>query len=134
LINRIVADDATAAERILFPGFLSEATKTALLTMAQFVVYPSFFEGYGIPVAEAAVLGKFVVCSNTSSLPEVYPQRSFLFDPADLHSFATAMSSAELASKITFLNRLDFSEIWADRQRHSWDATYAVISSWVSEV
>jgi glycosyltransferase involved in cell wall biosynthesis len=132
LMSRIMEVDPNAAKRILFPGFLSEEKKTALLAMAKFVVYPSFFEGYGIPVAEAGVLGKYVVCSNTSSLPEVYPERSFFFDPSDVHSFSAAMQSAELAADITFLNRLDFSEIWADCQARSWDATYKAVARWVS--
>lgn len=133
LMSRILEIDPNATKRILFLGFLSEAKKTALLSMAKFVVYPSFFEGYGIPVAEAGVLGRYVVCSNTSSLPEVYPERSFFFDPSDVHSFSAAMHSAELASDITFLDRLDFSEIWADCQSRSWDATYGAVADWVSE-
>lgn len=84
-----------AADRIVFAGFLSEREKTALILNAAFCVYPSFFEGYGLPVLEAAVLGRLTVCSNTSSLPEVAPEASILFDPFDPDSFADALAEAE---------------------------------------
>lgn len=133
LMSRLEVIDANALDRVQFAGFLSESRKLALLAMSKFVVYPSFFEGYGIPVAEAAVLGKYVVCSNTSSLPEVYPERSFYFEPGDVHSFASAVEAAQLATDITFLDRLDFSEIWSDHQSRSWDHTYKAVADWVRE-
>ncbi|WP_043285008.1 glycosyltransferase [Paraburkholderia oxyphila] len=133
LMKRLEAIDRNAVSRVKFSGFLSESQKLSLLSMAKFVVYPSFFEGYGIPVAEAGVLGKYVVCSNTSSLPEVYPERSFFFDPADVHSFAAAIDAAELAANITFLDRLDFSEIWSDYETRSWGRTYECVANWIHE-
>ncbi len=84
-----------ATDRILFTGFLTEREKTALLMHAAFCVYPSFFEGYGLPVLEAAVLGRLTVCSNSSSLPEVAPATSLLFDPLDPDDFARALAEAE---------------------------------------
>lgn len=84
-----------AANRILFAGFLSEREKTALMLNAAFCVYPSVFEGYGLPVLEAAVLGRLTVCSNTTALPEVAPEASILFDPLDPDSFADALARAE---------------------------------------
>ncbi|WP_175830758.1 glycosyltransferase family 4 protein [Burkholderia cepacia] len=131
LLKRLNEINPRFSERIVFPGFVSEAKKMLLLAMSRFVVYPSFFEGFGIPIAEAGVLGKYVVCSNTSSLPEVYPERSFLFDPKDVHSFARAVENAELANDLTFLDRSSFTEIWKDCRSRSWDYTYEMIADWV---
>src|SRR5271166_1324942 len=53
------------ASRIVFSGYVGERTKLELLYFSRFCIYASLFEGFGIPVAEAAHLGKFVVCSNS---------------------------------------------------------------------
>ena len=118
-------------DRIIFSGYVSEWQKLSLLFFSQFCIYPSYFEGYGLPVAEAACLGKFVVCSDTSSMPEVYPERSFFFDPQDVFSFARAMSKAEEATAVSALDRQAFSEILATVEKHSWDRTYQAICRWI---
>lgn len=84
-----------ATDRVLFTGLLPERDKVALMMHAAFCVYPSFFEGYGLPVLEAAVLGRLTVCSNTTSMPEVAPEMSILFDPLDSEDFALALAEAE---------------------------------------
>lgn len=133
LLAKVAELHAGAAERMVFSGFVPESTKLALLHFSRFVVYPSIFEGYGIPVAEAGVLGKFVVCSNTSSLPEVYPERSIFYDPERPESFVTAMKKAELASQITFLDRRPLPEVAAELEARSWDRSYKTIRDWVSQ-
>ena len=57
-------------------------------------VYPSKYEGFGIPPLEAMSLGCPVICSNTSSIPEVAGDAAEYFDPDDLHSIATAIERA----------------------------------------
>src|SRR5207248_2362056 len=56
------------SERILFPGFVGEFTKFAMLSRAVLVVYPSWFEGFGLPVVEALSLGKAVVTTVSSTM------------------------------------------------------------------
>jgi glycosyltransferase involved in cell wall biosynthesis len=131
LLAKIAELQPGAADRMVFSGFVPESTKLALLHFSQFVVYPSIFEGYGIPVAEAGVLGKFVVCANTSSLPEVYPERSVFYDPDRPESFVSAMKKAELASQITFLDRRPLSEISGELEARSWDRTYGAVRDWL---
>jgi glycosyltransferase involved in cell wall biosynthesis len=119
--------------RVTFTGFVSEETKLRLLLGSRFCIYPSYFEGYGIPVAEAALLGKYVVCSNSSSLTEVAPDMSFFFDPTDLVSFNWAFRQAETASEITRLDQTSFVDVNARLEARNWSRAYAAVRQWVRE-
>lgn len=70
------------AGRIAFLGYVPEAAKHLLLCKADFAVYPSMFEGFGLPVAEALWHGCPVACSLSTSLPEVAREAGFYFDPS----------------------------------------------------
>jgi glycosyltransferase involved in cell wall biosynthesis len=58
---------------------------------ADAMVYPSLYEGFGIPLLEAMGCGCPVICSNTSSLPEVAGDAAMYFDPEDVQDIAKAM-------------------------------------------
>lgn len=62
-------------------GFVDEADKPALYTLASVFVYPSFYEGFGFPPLEAAACGTPVITSHSSSLPEVISSAGVLIDP-----------------------------------------------------
>jgi glycosyltransferase involved in cell wall biosynthesis len=64
-----------------------------LYKQASFFVYPSLYEGFGIPPLEAMNFECPVVCSNTSSIPEVVGDAAFLFDPHDAISIANAIET-----------------------------------------
>lgn len=68
-------------ERILFPGYVPNAELAALMVNCIGVVFPSLYEGFGLPVIEAMAAGVPVACSNTTSLPEVAANAVILFDP-----------------------------------------------------
>ena len=68
-------------ERILFPGYLPNTDLAALMANCVGVVFPSLYEGFGLPVIEAMAAGVPVACSNTTSLPEVVADAAILFDP-----------------------------------------------------
>ena len=78
-------------ERIVFPGFLSTADFGALMANSCAVVFPSLYEGFGLPVIEAMAAGKPVACSNGTSLPEVANGAALLFDPRIPHQIAAAI-------------------------------------------
>jgi glycosyltransferase involved in cell wall biosynthesis len=78
---------------ILFLGFQPENDLTALLQGARFLVFPSHFEGFGIPVIEAFRLGVPVACSDLPALREVADGAAELFDPRDGAAFSRALES-----------------------------------------
>lgn len=74
--------------RVIFSGFVTEFIKYRLLRHCEFLVFPSVYEGFGIPALEAMVLGKPVLASMTSSFPEVIGPAGIFFDPHSPESFA----------------------------------------------
>jgi alpha-1,3-rhamnosyl/mannosyltransferase len=55
------------------------------------LVFPSLFEGYGMPVAEAIIAGKPVLCSNVTSLPELAGEAALTFDPNSVEEIANSL-------------------------------------------
>lgn len=81
-------------ERVLFPQFVSDDDLPALYAGATLFVYPSLYEGFGLPVAEAMACGAPVVSSNASSLPEVGGDAALYFDPRDVGAMAATIHRA----------------------------------------
>lgn len=77
--------------RVVFTGFVQEEEKPFLLAAAKAFVYPSLYEGFGIPVLEALACGVPTVTSRTSSIPEVAGQAALLVDPLDVDAMACAL-------------------------------------------
>ncbi len=77
--------------RVRFLGFCPRGHMPALYRLASMLVYPSLFEGFGIPVLEAMASGCPVASSNRTSLPEVYGDCAEEFDPADHEAIAEAV-------------------------------------------
>lgn len=76
----------------------------ALYNVAEFVVQPSLYEGFGYPVAEAMSCGAAVVTTNSSSLPETVGKAAILVDPTDVGALSTALS--RLANNETLCREL----------------------------
>jgi glycosyltransferase involved in cell wall biosynthesis len=77
--------------RVLFPGYLDDADKAALLSGAVAYVFPSLYEGFGFPALEAQACDTPLICSNSSSLPEVAGNGALLVDPQDADGLSRAM-------------------------------------------
>lgn len=68
-------------DRVRFLGYLPERELAALYEACRLVVFPSLYEGFGIPILEALHFGKPIACSNVTSLPEVAGEAAVYFDP-----------------------------------------------------
>ncbi|MFM8945588.1 MAG: glycosyltransferase [Actinomycetota bacterium] len=79
---------------VVFTDSVSDYEMVALLQASALAVFPSFDEGFGLPVAEAAACGRPVICSDTASLPEVIDCDEALFDPYDPRAMARAIEWA----------------------------------------
>lgn len=128
-----LAESGVSPDRVVFTGFVSDAEKLALMINSAFCIYPSLFEGYGLPVLEAASLGKLTVCSNSSSMPEVAPESCVFFNPLDVFEFGQAIRTAELRSSLTRSSAQSLGDIMDRAAPHSWDACYAPIADWVKQ-
>lgn len=80
-------------QRVISVGAVSDEELACLYSAAEGFVFPSLYEGFGLPVVEAAACGCRVLTSNVSSLPEVAPPDSRLVDPLSLDDIGGAMES-----------------------------------------
>ena len=87
-------EESPAKKDIEFLGYVTDVELNALMQKARVFALTSFVEGFGIPVLEAMTVGTSVVCSNTSSLPEVCGDCAFYCDPALPQSIADALLTA----------------------------------------
>lgn len=68
-------------DKVIFPGYVSNADLSILMKNCKGVIFPSLYEGFGLPIIEAMGVGVPVACSNITSLPEVAAKAAILFDP-----------------------------------------------------
>jgi glycosyltransferase involved in cell wall biosynthesis len=105
---------------IVFTGFLSDEELNEVYGASEGLVYVPLFEGFGIPIIEAMQCEVPVICSNTSSMPEVAGDAAILVNPHSMEEIANAMHSLhrndELASTLIDKGR-------QQRQRFSWDVS-----------
>jgi alpha-1,3-rhamnosyl/mannosyltransferase len=84
--------EARGLENVRWLGPVPEADLPALYSAAAVFVFPSLYEGFGLPVLEAMACGAPVACSDTSSLPEVVGDAALTFFPTDPYAIAGALS------------------------------------------
>lgn len=87
------ADTLGLGAHVLFPGYLANAELLALITNSAGVIFPSLYEGFGLPIIEAMATGVPVACSNVTSLPEVAGDAAILFDPRIPEDIARALTT-----------------------------------------
>lgn len=87
------AAQSVATRDIVFTGYVSDEELPALYSGALCFVYPSYFEGFGLPIIEAMQCGCPVIAGSLTSVPEVVGEAGVLIDPFSAESIATAMHS-----------------------------------------
>jgi glycosyltransferase involved in cell wall biosynthesis len=88
---RATAKQSSVADRIHFTGFVSDEGLLRFYGGCDLFVYPSLYEGFGLPILEAMACSRAVACSNTSAMPEVADSAAILFDPTSEDEIALAL-------------------------------------------
>lgn len=104
---------------VMLAGYVDEADKGALYAGALGLVFPSLYEGFGFPVLEAMHSGAPVICSNTSSLPELAGDAALLVDPLDVDAIAATMGALSTDESLRAALR---EQGYAQARRFTWDA------------
>jgi glycosyltransferase involved in cell wall biosynthesis len=89
---RELTDSLGLQDSTVFTGYLSDDALALVLKHATVFVFPSLYEGFGIPVLEAMVAGIPTACSNVASLPEVAGDAALLFDPTSIEEMTEALT------------------------------------------
>ena len=106
-------------EDVVMCGHVEPQDLAALLSASEALVYPSYFEGFGIPILEAMYAETAVVASNTTSMPEVGGEAALYVNPADTDDIYHAISSLQertLREELISKGRIQ-------REKFSWDRT-----------
>lgn len=104
---------------VIFPGRVEPNDLSALLSAAEMLVYPSYFEGFGIPILEAMYAETAVIASRTTSMPEVGGDAVLYIDPSDIDDIAHAIS--RLRDKTLRQEFIEKGRL--QRQKFSWEIT-----------
>jgi glycosyltransferase involved in cell wall biosynthesis len=107
------------SEKVEHLGHVSTEELNKIYNFAFALIYPSYFEGFGIPPLEAMAAGCPVICSNTSSLPEVVGDAGLTFDPANIEGAAEHIRNLQKP-----LFRKNIISVGHDNtKRFSWEST-----------
>ncbi|MHA4807431.1 glycosyltransferase family 4 protein [Flavitalea flava] len=115
-------------EHVHFLGYVPAGLMPSLYREAFALVFPSLFEGFGIPLLEAMASGCPVIVSGTSSMPEVCGQAALYIDPLDETSIHASMK--ELICNKVLRDRL-IEDGLAQAKKFSWMQTAAALKEWI---
>jgi len=114
------AQELGLEEGVRFLGDVGEADLPALYSGAIAFVFPSLYEGFGLPVLEAMACGVAVACSRSSSLPEIVGEAALTFNPTDVEALAAALHRLLSDSEL----RADLRQRGLERAQHfTWSET-----------
>jgi len=107
---------------IIWTGYLGRQQAFEVLKRADFLVFPSFYEGFGLPILETMAVGVPVVCSKAASLPEVAGDAAVFFDPFSVKDMAESIASVATDLQLRAnLRQKGFKNL----ERFSWKKTAA---------
>lgn len=105
-------------DQIVFTGYVPEEDLPRIYNLAQALVYPSLYEGFGLPPLEAMACGTPVISSNCSSIPEVVGESGLLVDPLSVEELSAALQQVSQSSAL----RQELSQRGLQRARHfTWE-------------
>ncbi len=131
---RDAARDSGVADRIRFLGFVTDQDLLHLYNACDLFVFPSFYEGFGLPILEAMACGRAVTCSNTSAMPAVADGAAILFDPRSTSEMTRAMADllrdAELRARMERLGGQRAAHFsWQQSAQKTLEVYYSVAES-----
>lgn len=119
-------------KNIKFLGFVDNYDKNKLYQGADLFIYPSLYEGFGLPVLEAMANETLVACSNTSSLPEVVGEAAYKFDPCNIKEIEKALINMTNLKDEEYLDYM--SKAKKQLMKFSWDKCSREIKDVIDEV
>lgn len=111
-------------EEVSMPGYIDQVSLAKITAAAYAMVYPSLFEGFGVPPLEAMRCGVPVLASNVSAIPEIGGNAIMYFDPADYVDIANKMMMIYKDEKL----RREYIELGLERVKlYNWERTSGLL-------
>jgi glycosyltransferase involved in cell wall biosynthesis len=131
-ILRRAVEETGLGNRVVFTGYLSEPEVMTVLKHSVALAFPSFYEGFGLPVLEAMAAEVPVACSNVAALPEVAGEAAIFFDPESVDDIARAVSrlwhDGKLRMRLVALGRERIKQFTCERIANETAAVYERIA------
>ncbi len=129
-----MAESSGLSDRIHFTGFVSDEDLLLFYGACEVFAFPSFYEGFGLPILEAMACGRAVVCSNTTAMPEVADAAAILFDPYSVDEITLALRDLVLDAELRHrMERLGLQRAaaysWSRTARKTLDVYHAVANN-----
>lgn len=126
-VNELSLDNS-----VIFPGFISMEFMPYLYNACELFVYPSLYEGFGLPPIEAMSCGVPVIASNITSIPEVVGNSAMLINPRDIVELSQAMleilNNIELKNTLISLGLKRSSQLtWQNTVKNTIDAYKSIL-------
>jgi glycosyltransferase involved in cell wall biosynthesis len=129
-IRYTITNDLEAREKILILNDINDRELLWLYKNCLFTIFPSFYEGWGMPIAESLAYGKLCISSNTSSMPEIAGDLIDYFSPYD-----TGELLERIIENLDEDVRQDKEKIIASHYKQtSWDTMFKQIDQFVSKI
>jgi glycosyltransferase involved in cell wall biosynthesis len=113
-------------EHIVFPGYLPSEQLHQIMQHASGVIFPSLYEGFGLPLIEAMAAGVPVACSNCTAMPEIAGDAAILFNPTTPHNIYQALQTLLFDEK----QRATLIQRGLKRALEFSDTTHSAIKYW----
>lgn len=128
-------EQLSISENVIFPGFIAMEHLPYLYSASELFVYPSFYEGFGLPPVEAMACGIPVIASNTTSIPEIIGDNAVSVNPSDIDALSEAMLNVlqdeTLKEKLITKGLVRASELtWKDTAMKTLNAYNMISNSW----
>lgn len=124
MFDDILKEACSESDKNIFTDYVSNEDLIRLYNAASCFVYPSFFEGFGIPPLEAMACGTPVAVANATSLPEVVGDAGYYFDPFNVDEIVDAIHKLlEGKDEALFLSKAEI-----QKQKFSWAASSKLIT------